>query len=73
MFPQPVTTDSLASLIDVMPTLVDLSGATYPLPLKTRLGDHLATRVSAGIGTAHEVGRFKDLVIVEFLVHDGRD
>lgn len=47
-----------------------LSGATYPLPLKMRLGDHLATRVSAGTGTAHEVGRFKDLVIVEFLVHD---
>ncbi len=45
-----------------------LSGATYPLPLKTRLGEQLATRVSAGTGTAHEVGRFKDLVIVEFLV-----
>jgi Trk K+ transport system NAD-binding subunit len=50
--------------------IFSLSGATYPLPLKLRLGDHLATRVSAGIGTAHEVGRFKDLVIVEFLVHD---
>lgn len=47
-----------------------LSGATYPLPLKERLGEHLATRVSAGTGTAHEVGRFKDLLIVEFLVHD---
>lgn len=50
--------------------IFSLSGATYPLPLKTRLGEHLATRVSAGVGTAHEVGRFKDLVIVEFLVHD---
>jgi Trk K+ transport system NAD-binding subunit len=50
--------------------IFSLSGATYPLPLKTRLGEHLATRVSAGIGTAHEVGRFRDLVIVEFLVHD---
>jgi voltage-gated potassium channel len=50
--------------------IFELSGATYPLPLKVRLGEHLATRVSAGIGTAHEVGRFKDLVIVEFLVHD---
>ncbi|MGF1531441.1 MAG: potassium channel family protein [Puniceicoccaceae bacterium] len=47
-----------------------LSGATYPLPLKVRLGEQLATRVSAGIGTAHEIGRFRDLVIVEFLVHD---
>ena len=50
--------------------IFSLSGATYPLPLKMRLGEHLATRVSAGIGTAHEVGRFKDLVIAEFLVHD---
>jgi len=49
-----------------------LSGATYPLPLKQRLGEHLATRVSAGVGSAHEVGRFKDLRIVEFLVHDTR-
>ena len=47
-----------------------LSGATYPLPLKTRLGEHLANRVSSGAGAAQEVGRFKDLVIVEFLVHD---
>lgn len=50
--------------------IFSLSGATYPLPLKTRLGEYLATRVSAGVGTAHEVGRFKDMVIVEFLVHD---
>ncbi|MFP4352397.1 MAG: potassium channel family protein [Puniceicoccaceae bacterium] len=46
-----------------------LSGATYVLPLKTRLGEQLATRVSAGVGVAQEVGRFKDLVIAEFLVH----
>lgn len=52
--------------------IFSLSGATYPLPLKMRLGEYLATRVSAGTGTAHEVGRFKDLIIVEFLVHDTR-
>ena len=52
--------------------IFSLTGATYPLPLKTRLGDSLAARVSVGVGTAHEVGRFKDLVIVEFLVHDTR-
>lgn len=52
--------------------IFSLSGATYVLPLKLRLGEHLATRVSAGVGTAHEVGRFKDLRIVEFLVHDTR-
>ncbi|MGE9291370.1 MAG: NAD-binding protein, partial [Puniceicoccales bacterium] len=50
--------------------IFSLSGATFPLPLKTRLGEHLANRVSSGIGKAQEVGRFKDLVIVEFLVHD---
>ena len=52
--------------------IFELSGATYPIPLKVRLGEHLATRVAVGVGTAHEVGRFKDLVIVEFLVHDTR-
>lgn len=52
--------------------IFSLSGATFPLPLKQRLGEHLATRVSAGTGIAHEVGRFKDLVIAEFLVHDTR-
>ncbi len=46
-----------------------LSGATFPLPLKTRLGEQLATRVASGSGVAHEVGRYRDLVIVEFLVH----
>ncbi|MBC2600369.1 potassium channel family protein [Puniceicoccus vermicola] len=50
--------------------IFSLSGATFPLPLKTRLGEHLANRVSSGVGKAQEVGRFKDLVIAEFLVHD---
>lgn len=50
--------------------IFSLSGATYPLPLKIRLGEYLATRVGTGQACAHEVGRFKDLVIVEFLVHD---
>jgi len=50
--------------------IFSLSGATYPLPLKKKLGEQLATRVSAGTRAVHEVGRFKDLVIVEFLVHD---
>ncbi|MEM0966848.1 MAG: NAD-binding protein [Verrucomicrobiota bacterium] len=49
--------------------IFSMSGATYPLALKTRLGEHLATRIGSGTGTAQEVGRFKDLVIVEFLVH----
>jgi Trk K+ transport system NAD-binding subunit len=50
--------------------IFSLSGASYPLPLKLKLGESLATRISAGAGTAHEVGQFKDLIIVEFLVHD---
>lgn len=47
-----------------------LSGVNQPVPLKKRLGEHLATRVSVGVGSAHEVGRYHDLRIVEFLVHD---
>jgi len=50
--------------------IFSLSGATYPLPLKVLLGEHLASRVSVGVETAHEVGRFKDMIIVEFLVHN---
>ncbi len=68
-----LTTDlpiiAIAESVDSV-DIFELSGATYPIPLKVRLGEHLATRVSAGIGTAHEIGRFKDLLIVEFLVHD---
>lgn len=50
--------------------IFNLSGATHPLPLKRLLGEQLAARVGVGIGATHEVGRFKDLIIVEFLVHD---
>jgi Trk K+ transport system NAD-binding subunit len=49
--------------------LFELSGATHTLPLKLRLGEQLASRVSVGIGTAHVVGKFWDLKIIEFLVH----
>lgn len=50
--------------------IFELSGATYTLPLKLRLGEQLASRVSVGVGTAHVVGKFKDLQIIEFLIHD---
>lgn len=60
---------ALAEDVDSL-DIFTLSGATYPLALKTKLGENLATRISTGVGTAHEVGRFKDLIIVEFLVHD---
>lgn len=49
--------------------VLELSGATYVLDLKNRLGEHLATRVTAGTAQAHRVGRFKELVIAEFPVH----
>ena len=50
--------------------VLELSGATYVLLLKQRLGEQLASRVTVGTPHAHEVGRFKDLVIAEFPVHD---
>ena len=50
--------------------ILELSGATSVLDLKHRLGQHLATRVTAGTAQAHRVGRFKDLVIAEFPVHN---
>ncbi len=48
----------------------ELSGATYTLPLKQKLGEHLAARITAGPDVAHVVGRFQDLQIVEFVVHE---
>ena len=50
--------------------VLELSGATSVLPLKHRLGEHLASRVTVGTARAHPVGRFKDLVIAEFPVHN---
>ena len=50
--------------------VLELSGVTSVLPLKHRLGEHLASRVTVGTARAHRVGRFKDLVIAEFPVHN---
>ena len=50
--------------------LLELSGATHVLPLKRRLGEHLANRVSAGTVHANLIGKFHDLVIAEFPVHN---
>jgi voltage-gated potassium channel len=50
--------------------ILELSGASHVLPLKQRLGEHLANRVNAGHAEAHPIGRFKDLVIAEFPVHN---
>jgi Trk K+ transport system NAD-binding subunit len=49
--------------------VLQMAGASCALPLKQRLGEHLASRVNAGPVQAHVVGRFKDLLIAEFPVH----
>ena len=50
--------------------ILELSGATQVLPLKHKLGEHLAARTNAGASVAHVVGAFKDLQIAEFVVHN---
>ena len=49
--------------------VIELAGATTVIPLKQRLGEQLASRVTAGTQTAHRIGRFEDLVIAEFPIH----
>ncbi len=56
----------LEDSIDVL----ELSGATHVLPLKQRLGEHLANRVSAGTAHANVIGRFHELLLAEFPVHN---
>ncbi len=46
------------------------SGATHVLPLHRRLGEFLANRVEAGKVHAHVSGRYEDLLIAEFPVHN---
>jgi Trk K+ transport system NAD-binding subunit len=50
--------------------LLELSGATHVLPLMHQLGEHLANRVSAGTTHANVIGKFHDLLLAEFPVHD---
>lgn len=52
--------------------ILELSGATHALALKEKLGDKLASRVSAGVRNAHVLGRYRQLVIAEFPVHGTR-
>ncbi len=49
--------------------VLELAGATRVLPLKQRLGEQLASRITAGTQTAHRIGSFEDLVIAEFPIH----
>lgn len=60
---------AVAALEDSIDILA-LAGATHVLPLKQRLGEHLASRVNAGRTEAHVIGRFRELLIAEFPLHD---
>ncbi|HUE82780.1 MAG TPA: NAD-binding protein [Pyrinomonadaceae bacterium] len=50
--------------------ILELSGATQVLPLKQRLGEHLANRINIGRARAHLIGNFKGWQVVEFTVDD---
>jgi Trk K+ transport system NAD-binding subunit len=50
--------------------VLELSGATHVLCLTQRLGEHLANRVSAGSAHANMIGKFHDLLLVEFPVRN---
>jgi voltage-gated potassium channel len=49
--------------------ILRVAGATHVLPLKQRLGEHLANRLNAGHAQTHVIGAFRDLLIAEFPVH----
>ncbi|MCH7715830.1 MAG: NAD-binding protein [Gemmatimonadetes bacterium] len=60
---------ALAEVEDSIDVL-ELSGATHVLPLTHQLGEHLANRVSAGTSHANVIGKFHDLLLAEFPVHN---
>ena len=50
--------------------ILEMAGCDQAIPLKKRLGEHLANRVSAGHAQTHIVGEYGDLVLAEFSAHD---
>ncbi len=50
--------------------LLELAGATHVLPLKQRLGEHLANRVNREGANVHIIGAFRDILIAEAPVHN---
>ncbi len=50
--------------------ILQLSGATTVLPLKSQLGEYLANRVAAGRAEAHVVGGVRELRIAELPARD---
>ena len=59
---------SFAEYVDSIDVL-ELAGVNRVVPLKERLGEQLASRVTAGMQVAHRIGQFEGLVIAEFPVH----
>lgn len=49
--------------------ILSLSGASQVVPLKHRLGEHLASRAASGAIRCHEIGRYGELRIGELPVH----
>jgi Trk K+ transport system NAD-binding subunit len=60
---------ALAEVEDSIDVL-ELSGATHVLPLTHQLGEHLANRVTSGTTHANVIGKFHDLLLAEFPVHN---
>ena len=52
--------------------VLELAGADHAVLVSKRLGEHLASRVSAGSSRAHVVGRYKSLAIAEFPIRRTR-
>lgn len=48
--------------------ILELSGCNHVLPLRRRLGEHLANRVNAGHARLHIIGSFNDILVAEFPV-----
>ena len=50
--------------------LLELSGSTHVMPLKRRLGEHLANRINAGHLQGHVIGKLDEFLIAEFPIHN---
>ena len=59
---------AIAESLDAI-DILELAGCSRVLPLRHSLGEHLANRLNAGHAHSHVIGRFRDLVIGEFPVH----
>ncbi len=59
---------ALAESVDSV-DIIALSGATHVLPLKQRLGEQLASRVTDGTRSVQRIGALGELIIAEFPIH----